>query len=246
MKKRTVLVLMLLLLSTAACVTSPPQISPEDQLATIVAQTLTALPLLSVVPTQTPASPPTATPFDTPSGPYYTFTSAQNVNLRTQPGTLFPVSRVMAQGTRLQVLGLAPGGEWIFVLNDEGVGGWVDRTFVADIPEGRFDLVEPQDCQLVKGYVVDTNADPISGIGFAVEQAGKRTDAATDTNGVFFAYLPLSASGVWRVSYISIATTSNIVHWSCLNQGICGSPQPSSIDIALPANEVLAFGWLEP
>ncbi len=52
--------------------------------------------------------------------------SVQNVNLRTNPGTLFTVSRVMPQNTRLRLLGQAPGGEWLSVMNDEGIAGWVN------------------------------------------------------------------------------------------------------------------------
>ena len=58
-----------------------------------------------LIPTKAVTQIPTATPQQGPYVPYYVTTSADNVNLRTQPGTLFPVSRLLANGTRLQVMG---------------------------------------------------------------------------------------------------------------------------------------------
>ncbi len=240
MKKQTLLLIFLF----TAC-TTPPTLPQEDQLATTVAKTLTAHPIISFtqIPTLTPTATATVAASE-PHVPYYTFTRAQNVNLRTQPGTLFPVSRVMAQGTRLEVTSLSLGGEWLYVfMVDEGVSGWVDRTFVEEIPEGRFDSINPQHCQVVSGRVLDSNGNPVSGIGFAIEQGTMRTDAATDTAGMFFAFLPESATGEWSVTFISIATTSNLMNSSCLNLGACGQTQPLSINVTLPTTALVTFIW---
>jgi hypothetical protein len=249
MKKQILLHTILLLLIGTACST-PPSISKEGQLATIVAGTLTARPAFTPIPAFTATVVPTQVTGSsaTLSGPYYITTRAQNVNLRTQPGTLFPVSRVMAQGTRLQVLGLSPGEEWAYVLNDEGINGWVDITFVDEFSKSGFPTVEPTDIQLVSGRVLDANGLPVSGIGFAIEQttASKflRTDAATDSNGTFYAYLPKTLSGVWTVSYISIAVTSNAIDANCLSDSsLCGRPQPESVNVTLPATGPLNFVW---
>jgi len=257
MKKQTLSILIILLLLGAAC-TPPPTISKDDQLATIVARTLTAQPVFTPIPTFTatpvPISTATSIPTDasppvvTASGPVYVNTSAQNVNLRTQPGTLFPVSRVMSQGTRLQVLGLSPGGEWVYVLNDEGINGWVDISFVDAFPVEQFLTVEPGDVQRITGRVLDANGLPVSGIGFAILQQGAskslRTDSVTDATGTFYAYLPKTASGVWAVSHVSTACTSNVMdaNCNCLN-GICGTAYPESTSISLPTNNPLTFIW---
>lgn len=253
MKKQTpfkfIVLFMLCALITACSV--PPSISREDQLATIVASTLTAQPVVfTPIPTLTPTSLPTVIvdPIVTASGKYYIFTRAQNVNLRVQPGTLFQVSRVMAQGTRLQVLGLSPGGEWVYVLNDEGINGWVGISFVDVFPVEQFPFVEPGDVQRISGRVIDSNGLPINGIGFAVEQttASKslRTDSVTDAFGTFYAYLPKSLSGVWTVSYISISSTSNAMTPDCLAAAsACGKPEPISVTVTLPANTPLNFVW---
>jgi hypothetical protein len=108
MKKR---ITFIILFAICTACSATPSISKEDQLATIVAGTLTAQPVVfTPIPTLTVTSVPTiaVSSVVTASGPYYIFTRAQNVNLRTQPGTLFQVSRVMAQGTRLKVLASHP------------------------------------------------------------------------------------------------------------------------------------------
>jgi hypothetical protein len=172
----------------------------------------------------------------------------QNVNLRTNPGTLFQVSRVMPQGTRLQVLGISPGGEWVYVLNGEGINGWVGIHIVDDFPMGQFPTVEPGDVQRITGRVLDENGQPVSGIGYAIEQqsASKtlRTDAVTDSTGMFYAYLPQSYSGVWTVSFLSVSCTSNIIDadCNCLNS-ICGTSYPLSVSITLPVSEPITFIW---
>lgn len=249
MKKQTLFAFLILLALGMACGASP-SIPREDQLATVVAKTLTAQPVFTPIPMLTVTSIPTdaVTPVVTVSGPYYIYTGAQNVNLRTQPGALFPVSRVMAQGTRLQVLGLARGGEWISVLNDEGINGWVGILTVDVFPASQFPFVEPTDSQLLVGRVLDANGLPVSGINFAIEQrtASKslRTDAATDTDGYFYAYLPKHISGVWTVSYVSTLCTSNTMDANCqCKGGVCGQSQPASADVTLPASGQLNFVW---
>ena len=257
MKKQTLYIFVLLLLLVAAC-TTVETLPREDQLATIVAKTLTAQPVFTPNPTIMAQPPSTATVTSAPtdaspavatvSGTVYVRTIVQNVNLRTQPGTLFQVSRVMPQGTRLQVFGLAPGGEWVYVLNDEGINGWVGIYIVDKFPTEQFPIVDPTDIQMVTGHVLDANGLPVSGIGYAIEQqsASKtlRTDAVTDATGTFYAFLPQSLSGVWTVSYVSVSCTSNTMDadCNCIN-GICGTSYPVSASVSLPVSEPLSFIW---
>jgi hypothetical protein len=182
------------------------------------------------------------------SGPVYVRTIVQNVNLRTNPGTLFPVSRVLPQGTRLQVLGLSPGGEWVYVLNSEGINGWVLIHIVEDLPANQFPTVDPDNVKRITGRVLDVNGAPVSGIGYSVEQqsASKKLQVhvVTDATGMFYAYLPPSVSGTWTVSHDSISCTSNIMDadCNCINS-ICGTSYPLSASVTLPVNGVLSFTW---
>jgi hypothetical protein len=213
-----------------------------------VSPTFTLIPTLTVVPIPT-LVPPTPTP--EPGATYFVITSAENVNLRIQPGTLFPVSRLLAKGTQLLVLGQAPGGEWLYVQKtDEPVFGWVLAWLVdgGGHDGGPAPTVKPQASQLVTGRIVDRAGVPVSGIGFAVTRgagpSAPRTDATTDNTGQFYAYLPLDARGQWIVSYVSVACTSNTMDASChCIGGTCGSPDPQNITITLPYNGALSFVW---
>lgn len=257
MKKTFILLLISLPLLVSACM--PSETLPrDDQLSTIVAKTLTARPVSTSFPTSTARPLSTATSISTPTetspaiattnGTLFVRTVVQNVNLRTNPGMLFQVSRVLPQGTRLQVLGFSPGGEWVNVLNDENINGWVGVHVVEEFPVEQFPTVNPTNVQLITGRVLDANGLPVSGIGYAVEQqsASKslRTDAVTDATGMFYAYLPPSLSGVWTVSLVSVSCVSNTMDadCNCLNN-LCGTSYPLSASVTLPVNKPLSFTW---
>ncbi len=208
-------------------------------------------PVFTPISTFTP--PPAFTPIPTATlGPYVPFdvvTWADNVNLRLNPGTLFPVMRLLPKGTRLHLLGRTPGGGWFYVSPAQNIFGWVDSHLVE--AEGNLETVpfmKPDEAQLVTGRVLDLAGVPISGIGFAVTQGigpgAPRTDAATDDNGYFYAYLPASASGEWWVTYVSVACTSNSMDANCNCISFCGRAAPESIPVNLPQQaETLAFTW---
>ena len=188
---------------------------------------------------------PELTPGKQVANQYFVQTTAQNVNLRVGPGTLFKVSRVMAQGTSLEVIGRARGGEWLYVANQEGVYGWVLVHLVRgghDGPPPAF--VEPDNASLVSGTVRTELGTPVSGIGFALEQGSNRSDATTDSDGRFYAYLPSKLNGTWKVSYVSVSCTSNTMDSSCnCKSGLCGSANPPSVDVSLPSSTDLVFLW---
>lgn len=223
---------------------------------TSVQPTATFTPIATLVPTMMPsplpagpAALPSPTPFLGTFTPYYVSTTVENGNLRTEPGTTFPVSRVMAKGTRLQVNGHAPGDEWIYVRTDSFVYGWVLGWLLEGWPNiGATPEIQPQNVQTITGTVVDLAGVPISGIGFAITQGSgpnaPRTDGMTDSRGRFYAYLPLSARGQWTVAFVSVARTSNTMdaNGNCI--GYCGTADPVSLAITLPYNGGdLRFTW---
>ena len=247
---RAALVLML----SGGC--APALVSPSGAESPIVAPvTFTAIPTYTAAPptlvptvvvsTQGPAA---TMPPATASGKLYVVVSADNVNLRTRPGTVFPVSRLLAKGTRLELLGHAPGGEWLYVQADSQVYGWVLSWLITGGHDGGVSPeVQPADVLLVQGKVVDRAGVPISGVGFAVTQGTGakqlRTDANTDQAGQFYAYLPATATGTWTVSYVAIACTSNTMDSNCNCIGTCGQADPQSVTISMPPQGPLQFVW---
>ena len=245
---------------TACGVIAPASPTP-DVLATVVAQTLTSMPNPEVAAsTSTPVAatftpiPSTFTPIpvsvaatSTPpiGGANFFFTCAENVNLRVNPGRLFQVSRVLAKGTRLQVLGMAPGGQWFNVVNDEGIIGWVGKDFLAGNPNQQNLLViTPTDVLTITGQVLDVNGVPVSGIGFAAVQGDKRDDGVTDAAGMFYIFLPSKFTGAWTTSFVSVACPSTTMdaNCNCLN-GTCGKPDPEVVTGMLPLSAPLSYVW---
>ncbi len=235
----------------AACAPAVSTASPGE-VETIVAVTFAAMTasaptsapeVLPLIVTVTPE--PQLTPDKQFANTHFIQTTAQNVNLRVGPGRLFQVRGVLAQGTSLEVVGIARGGEWLYVVNQEGIFGWVSVLFVA----GGFDgpppsLVEPENVQLVTGTVHTELGTPVNGIGFALEQGTNRTDAATDDEGRFYAYLPSNLSGTWRVSYVSVSCRSNTMDSNCnCISGTCGGAFPVSVDVTLLSSSDLVFVW---
>ena len=188
-------------------------------------------------------------PILTPYVPFYVASTVENLVLRANPGYLFEAKTILAPDTRLLVLGRAPGNEWIFVQTPFESTGWVFAQLLqAEQGYESAPLIQPADVQLVRGRVVDEDGGPISGIQFALVQGTSgsppRNDATTDANGIFYAFMPLTASGTWSVSYTAIACISNIMDKDCkCLSGTCGKPAPEITGISLPSDELLSFMW---
>jgi hypothetical protein len=213
------------------------------------APTLTPTPEPSATLTPEPTATATLEPSPTPFIPFTARVWADNVNLRTNPGYLFPVLRILAEGAEFQVLGMAPGGEWLYVQRPENITGWLFTKLVeSDKNLLALPIIQPTDVQTVTGRLVNSSGEPINGVQFAIVQgAGSlapRNDANTDVNGEFIAFMPLNASDVWRVSYVAISCTSVVMDASCnYKPGVGITASPEYIDITLPYNDVLQFVW---
>jgi hypothetical protein len=137
------------------------------------------------------------------------------------------------------------------VKNSEDIYGWVLIWLIrSDSDLQTVPVIEPDNAQLIEGRVLDVNGTPIQGVTFGVVQGSgpnAPTNAVkTDANGEFYSYLPLSAAGVWKVSYVGIACVSNV--WtdsSCADYkpGYTGNVDPVTTDVTLPFNGMLTFIW---
>ncbi|MFN3335355.1 MAG: PA14 domain-containing protein, partial [Caldilinea sp.] len=89
-----------------------------------------AAPVTPTVVTPTVVAP-TITPTAQASGVGYGIAtvSSRGLNMRTGPGTVYPVIRALVQGTHITVLGQDASGGWLYGQLTDGTLGWVARAF---------------------------------------------------------------------------------------------------------------------
>jgi uncharacterized protein YgiM (DUF1202 family) len=249
MSKQILIFLALILLLSACSMPgiSSPTLAPGATYTPVAPATLP--PTLTPVPTL--ISTPTVIPSPTPFVPFNAPVWADNVNVRTNPGYLFPVARLIARNSNLLVLGKSPGGEWTYAQIADGTKGWVFTQLIQSERDLQaVPVIEPQGVQLIKGRVTDSQGMPTSGVGFSVLQGtGDRpptNTVMTDANGDFYSFMPTTASGEWAVSYSAIACKSNV--WkddTCTNykDGYTGTVDPQVTTVTLPQGTPLLFTW---
>ncbi|MCJ7585191.1 MAG: hypothetical protein MUO30_10540 [Anaerolineales bacterium] len=242
--KVSLVAVLLTLLAFSACTRPAPEIP-----MILPTLTITVPPAWLTTATATLTSITTPTPSLTPYAPFHATAMVDNLNLRTNPGYLFPALLMMQKDTSLLVLGQSPGGEWIFVQMLSNEKGWVfAKLLVSDHPLDLIPFIQPENVQLLKGRVVDANNQPVTGVQFAITQGqgtdAPRNDAMTDANGDFYAFMPLTASGEWYVGYVAIACTSNLMDANCnWKSGVVTQPDLVGISITLPLTSTLEFIW---
>lgn len=106
-------------------VVDPP--APEPPASDTPTATPTTEPPPPVPP---PPDPPTSTP--TIAIPHGIVTAPVSVNVRSGPDTEYPIARVSARGTRLEVVGRSLDGEWwqVRVPDIAGGVGWVSTIYL--------------------------------------------------------------------------------------------------------------------
>lgn len=219
--------------------------SPTNDPITLATQTPNVVVVVEDSATETPFPLATTTPYV----PFMLNSFVDNLNVRTNPGYLFPVRMMVQKTTALSVLGRSPGNEWIYVQTPDQIYGWVYARLFENEPRLlEAPLVEPGDVQIVRGQLHDVNGNPINGVQFALVQGtgnqAPRNDAMTDENGNFLAFMPIDSSGTWNVSYVAIACTSVVMDENCNTRGDrIGTVNPPSQNIDLPSEEVLTFIW---
>lgn len=195
--------------------------------------------------TALPASTATPAPFV----PFTVTTWADNVVLRNNPGHLSGELGLLADNTPLTTLSRTPGSEWLMVKTADGKVGWVFAKLVESSgPEfASAPLVTPKGVLTVRGRLTDVNGIPVNGVQFAVVKAGlengPRTDATTDADGMFYAFLPADSSGSWWASYVAISCESSVMDATCSNW--TGEPDPKGMYVQLPGGSYspMQFTW---
>jgi hypothetical protein len=246
MKRYTFLIFFLTALFLFGCAAGSPageNIPPVSE-----AVIATEPPLPPPAPTEMPA--PAEAPTPTPYTPFTVSSMVDHANIRTNPGKLFEVIASASQGGLMQVLGKAPGGEWFFIRQENGVQGWIfGQLLETDQDLQAVPVFMPANVMVLEGRIMKENGQPVSGIQFAFvqEQNGQmlRNDGNSDENGIFFVFMPVEISGTWTVSYTAISCSSNTMDAACnCLEGVCGTVAPSVQTITLPQVEPVLFSWV--
>jgi uncharacterized protein YgiM (DUF1202 family) len=210
--------------------------------------TTTLAPTVTLEPIETPL-PPTITPTHVPAGNVHASTNVLSLNLRSGPGTSFGVRSKAEKGAQFEVQGKAPGNGWALVKKANGQTGWVALSFLTlegaleDIPTAPVDFA-----LVIQGRVIDSAGSPVEGIIMAVSKsaalaANPRTEAATDANGQFFAYLPKDSGGTWYLGQSGIACTSRVASANCTLVGSV-TPKPFTLRLTGTTPAQITFNYL--
>ena len=170
--------------------------------------------------TYTPQPLPTNTPTPPPAGTQGVVVPVDNLNLRAGPGTTYAILNSYPVNTELFVVARVPGNEWVRVKLADDKTGWMSAELlglgenVAYLP-----LEEVTDSIMVTGRVIDSEGKPVNMVTIAVMQrlasSTLRTDAITDQDGYWYAYIPKESAGMWEVQVISAGCTSWIYDETC-------------------------------
>lgn len=237
----------LLVVALSACQPSFASPTPAASFTPIATFTATSRPSRTASPNRTAA--PAHTPVPTAFTPFQVTVLADNVNLRANPGTLFPIRASLAEGDQVVVLGRSLGSDWAYVRTAGGMEGWVfAQLLVSTVTIEDAPPATAGPSQMVSGQVLDENGQPVSGVHFALVKGtgddAPRSDAITGQDGWFYSYLPLSADGEWNLYYTAIACASNVMDRDCnCLGGTCGQPFPSDVLVRLPQVEPFKFVW---
>jgi hypothetical protein len=146
----------------------------------------------------------------------------ENMTLFEQPGYLFTVLKTFSTGQNIQLLGRAPGSNWLYVSSSDGMEGWMKNVGI-DFKGNLFDAPEisPQGVLTVHGRVFAPNGAPASLITVMLNPLGAQDTrmqdvAESDFTGHFYFFLPLDTSGQWTL----VAND-----WNCRStdaNGACG------------------------
>ena len=226
--------LLLSILLVSACTSTLTDANTEQQESTSLIYTAAAL---TAAVSNTDGSPKTEqgpsvtdTPTSTNTPEYLTQVPvvADLLNLRSGPGTLFPVLLTLPRGSIVSTLGMIPDGTWVNVVATTDIGnplmGWVLAEYL-DLTSLKFSLpIEewPQN-SAVHGIITDTDGNPINAVRVAattqIEGNLLRGEGTSDRQGEFFIYTPRDLIGPFQVEIVAVNCSSNLS--KILSDGRC-------------------------
>jgi hypothetical protein len=235
------LVASVFLAGCALVVSVQPTITPSATVTIPMPTTTPEQPTNTPEPTNTPQ--PTVTPTKSVFRELNAVVSVQSLNIRLGPSSIFPQVTAKLENTTLAILGKALGDEWVMIRTPDNLVGWAKAEFL-DVDGSLDDVayIQPADAMLIQGRVEDINGVAIPGVDIAIHQGTGaneiRTDAMSDAAGDFYAYLPATANGTWRVEIVGVLTTSWIMN---PDMTYSGTFQTMIIDTSVPPAIALDF-----
>jgi uncharacterized protein YraI len=201
----------------------PTPVSLPTRTARATALAFTPLPTQTSVPSVTPTHPPD-TPTPQPTVEIEGKLSGAELNVRSGPGTVFPIVARLKASDSLIITATSAGGEWLEVRLAEGQNGWVSASLVEiDGDVNSLPISDAFNNTLVQGRVEDADGLALDGIpiiayqSYTVEERLYETE--TNEDGQFYFYLPKDATGLWTVEIGDVPCSSPIMDSRCRLNG---------------------------
>jgi SH3-like domain-containing protein len=203
-------------------------------------------------PTETPI-PPTPTTENTPE-PTATpapvvleaEVNAATLNMRTGPSILHEILNQYQKGDTLQVIGTAPGRQWVKVLTKDNKTGWMLLAHLILKGEAyALPVLAINESLTAVGKVVDGSGKGVAGVQVALTRVGGaqavRVDGISLEDGTVYIFAPVDYQGTWLANVIGAECTSQIVDKNCR---FAGKFSPASgIPLKLPQDTEIAFTY---
>jgi hypothetical protein len=177
---------------------------------------------------------------DLPPALTTTGVTTSGVNLRAGPSTVHNILARIEEGSRVNVLGKAPGGEWLRVFADGGRQGWMAAfTLTLDRPVSEL-MTYPTGGLVIFGRVSLPDGSPAAGVSLALYQGdgsgnSRRTDAVSGLDGRFYLYLPQDFGGGWTVEIVGLPCKPGGAPESCVAAFQLGDAR---LAVELPSSEI--------
>lgn len=195
------------IIATVPIITLAPIVSTTPKYTATLLPSDTPIPSPTGLPTDTSPAPtisPTPVPSPTPAIRGVINTSSSSANLRTGPGSSFPIVQSVKAGTSVNVLYSNDAKSWYFVSLDDGTQGWVTANLLTVSDEGT--VLALSDADLTK-QVQDT----VFGTPGAVAAVATRPAGTKKFNDVL-AYCDNKDNGEPRKTLS--AGTAVTIYWS--------------------------------
>lgn len=234
--RKSILISAIFLLTAGCSLLAKPEATPDvpAPTETPLSQTATPTTAPSPIPSATTPAPASIEAEVKPDG----------LNMRAGPSPLHSILGTYKKGDKVTILTRARGNQWVKVQSPGGQVGWMytpHLSFTNDINNAPIEDIE--DSFNVKGMVADQNANPIEGVSIALVplngNQAYRIDTVSDSEGHFYAYVPVNSYTSWRISIVGVRCGSRIADANCKVSNYFATKE--QMEIVLPQLDPIEF-----